>query len=102
MNDEEELFMYFNILKIRQYTTLLCICKNYKIFVFSNTVYCFRITDNFVPVFWLVFYLCFRHIKKYGNKINLAIFLIVFNNFHHDFIATDCTWPKAFCDRHIP
>jgi hypothetical protein len=48
MNDEEELLVYFNILRIRQYITLLCIYKNYEIFVFSTRVYRFRyflITD---------------------------------------------------------
>jgi hypothetical protein len=39
MNDEAKLFMYFNTLKIRSYATLLCICVNYKIFVFPAKVY---------------------------------------------------------------
>jgi hypothetical protein len=50
MNDEEDLFVYFNIEKIRQYVTLLCICENYKIFVFPTRVYGFRIIDNSDPV----------------------------------------------------
>jgi hypothetical protein len=33
MNDGEELFVYCNILKLKKYATLLCICGNYKIFV---------------------------------------------------------------------
>jgi hypothetical protein len=46
MNDEEELLMYFDILKIRQNVNLLCICENYKIFVFSTRVYRFRMFLN--------------------------------------------------------
>jgi hypothetical protein len=34
MNDKEELFMYFHILKIKKYVILLCINRNYRTFVF--------------------------------------------------------------------
>jgi hypothetical protein len=50
MNDEKESFVYFYILKIRQYITLLCFCGNYKIFIFPTIVYRFRIIDNSVPI----------------------------------------------------
>jgi hypothetical protein len=41
-NDEKKLFVYFDILKNKQYVTLLCICGNYKTFFFPTRVYCFR------------------------------------------------------------
>jgi hypothetical protein len=67
-------FLCFNILKVRQYTTLLCICRNYKIFVVPNKVYRFRRTGNQYTAFRrLVFR--FHHVKKYENKINLDVFL---------------------------
>jgi hypothetical protein len=63
MNDEEELLMYFDILKIKQNVNLICICENYKIFVFSTKFIvfeCFWIINNFDHVFRpLVFLFCF-------------------------------------------
>jgi hypothetical protein len=50
MDDEEELFVYFNILKMR--SLLLCICGNYKIFFFPARVYCFQIINNPNPDPW--------------------------------------------------
>lgn len=46
MNDKEELFMYFHILKIKKYVILLCINRNYSTFVFLTRVYRFRRTNN--------------------------------------------------------
>jgi hypothetical protein len=46
MNDKEDLFVYFNILKIRHSTTLLWIYGNYKIFVFLPKAYRFRLFLN--------------------------------------------------------
>ena len=42
----KKMFVYFYILKTRQYVTLLCICGNYKIFIFPTRVYCFRSFSN--------------------------------------------------------
>jgi hypothetical protein len=42
--------VYFYILKIRQFITLLYICENYKIFILLTRVYRFQIIDTFDAV----------------------------------------------------
>jgi hypothetical protein len=83
INDEEELFVYFNILKIRPYATLLCICVETTKYLSSRlkfiAFYRFRITHDRDPVFRQLVFRS-RSVKiKYENKINLDVFFIVFN-----------------------
>jgi hypothetical protein len=40
--DDKKILVYFYILKIGQYVILLCICGNYKNFIFPTRVYYFR------------------------------------------------------------
>jgi hypothetical protein len=88
----KNMFVYFYILKIRQYVTLLFTCANYRIFIFLTRVYRFQITDNSDPVFWLLVFI-FVPIKKYQNKNNL----VVFRSFLTDFIPYVHVVPFVSC-----
>jgi hypothetical protein len=82
----KKMFVYFYILKTRQYVTLLCICGNYKIFIFPTRVYCFRSFSNNRQFRSRISTVDFRFRchsdQKYENKNNLAVFSNVFDRFH--------------------
>jgi hypothetical protein len=53
---------------------------NYKIFFFLTRIYRFRKFDDFDTIFRLLGF-CFHPVKKFENKITLAIFSIVLTVF---------------------